>query len=106
VQTDPNFANVLYDEPTGTLNLIDFGASREFNPDFVSGWPTIPYTFLNTGQWARQLHNVQCLHKCFSTCLAIKQSMSTEMHYVVTSLSAKFTGEFGTTDMSSVFGNA
>lgn len=36
MQTDPNFANVLYDEPTGTLNLIDFGASREFNPDFVA----------------------------------------------------------------------
>lgn len=36
MQTDPNFANILYDEATGTLNLIDFGASREYPAEFVS----------------------------------------------------------------------
>ena len=29
VQTDPNFANFLYDEQSGTIGLLDFGALRE-----------------------------------------------------------------------------
>ena len=28
MQTDPNFANFLYDAPTGKLTLIDFGAAK------------------------------------------------------------------------------
>ena len=46
-QTDPNWGNFLYEEApsapasdrgtsgNGTLHLIDFGAAREFPPDFV-----------------------------------------------------------------------
>jgi aarF domain-containing kinase len=30
MQTDPNWGNFLYDTATGTLNLIDFGAAREY----------------------------------------------------------------------------
>jgi len=32
VQTDPNFANYLYDERAGRIQLLDFGATREY-PD-------------------------------------------------------------------------
>lgn len=35
MQTDPNWGNFLYDERTGTLSLIDFGAAREFPKPFV-----------------------------------------------------------------------
>ncbi len=38
MQTDPNFANFLYDEHSGVLNLIDFGALREIEPDFAEGY--------------------------------------------------------------------
>ena len=35
MQTDPNFSNFLYDQASGGLTLIDFGAAKEFPPEFV-----------------------------------------------------------------------
>ncbi len=35
MQTDPNWANFLYDAETRTLSLIDFGASRRYPKPFV-----------------------------------------------------------------------
>lgn len=35
MQTDPNPANYLYDQEKGILNLIDFGAGREFETGFL-----------------------------------------------------------------------
>ena len=35
MQTDPNFANFLYDSPTRRLTLIDFGAAKEYPAMFV-----------------------------------------------------------------------
>ena len=37
-QTDPNFANFLYDSPTRRLTLIDFGAAKEFPKKFVDDY--------------------------------------------------------------------
>ena len=37
-QTDPNFANFLYDSPTRRLTLIDFGAAKEFPKQFVDDY--------------------------------------------------------------------
>jgi aarF domain-containing kinase len=36
MQTDPNWANFLYNTQTGKLGLLDFGATREWNPSFVN----------------------------------------------------------------------
>ncbi|KAI0865984.1 ABC1 family-domain-containing protein [Xylaria cubensis] len=36
MQTDPNWTNFLYNAATGKLELLDFGASREFPVEFVS----------------------------------------------------------------------
>ncbi|KAI1735092.1 ABC1 family-domain-containing protein [Xylaria scruposa] len=36
MQTDPNWTNFLYNGGTGRLELLDFGASREFPADFVA----------------------------------------------------------------------
>ncbi|TRX96160.1 hypothetical protein FHL15_002884 [Xylaria flabelliformis] len=36
MQTDPNWTNFLYNADTGKLELLDFGASREFPVEFVS----------------------------------------------------------------------
>jgi predicted unusual protein kinase regulating ubiquinone biosynthesis (AarF/ABC1/UbiB family) len=36
VQTDPNFANYLVEPETGRLLLLDFGATREYDADFVA----------------------------------------------------------------------
>jgi predicted unusual protein kinase regulating ubiquinone biosynthesis (AarF/ABC1/UbiB family) len=35
MQTDPNFANYLFDPDTGHVVLLDFGSTREFPPEFV-----------------------------------------------------------------------
>lgn len=38
VQTDPNFANYLYIENTRQIGLLDFGATREYNEQFSTGY--------------------------------------------------------------------
>ena len=38
MQTDPNFANYLYDADSGKIALLDFGATRSFDPDRVSAY--------------------------------------------------------------------
>ncbi|XP_065859921.1 protein ABC transporter 1, mitochondrial [Euphorbia lathyris] len=38
MQTDPNWGNFLYDEATETVNLIDFGAARDFPKRFVDDY--------------------------------------------------------------------
>ena len=35
MQTDPNWSNFLYEKETGVLHCIDFGASREYDKQFV-----------------------------------------------------------------------
>ena len=36
MQTDPNWANFLYNPQTGKVGLLDFGASREYRAGFVN----------------------------------------------------------------------
>jgi aarF domain-containing kinase len=38
MQTDPNWGNFLYDEETGMMSLIDFGAARDFPKSFVDNY--------------------------------------------------------------------
>ncbi|CAI0470133.1 unnamed protein product [Linum tenue] len=38
MQTDPNWGNFLYENGTKTLNLIDFGAAREYPKTFVDDY--------------------------------------------------------------------
>lgn len=38
MQTDPNWSNFLYDEATETINLIDFGAARDYPKRFVDDY--------------------------------------------------------------------
>lgn len=38
LQTDPNWGNFLYDEATKIVNLIDFGAARDFPKRFVDDY--------------------------------------------------------------------
>lgn len=47
MQTDPNWANFLYDEATGRLNLLDFGASREYDKTFVDRYLTLVWAAAN-----------------------------------------------------------
>jgi aarF domain-containing kinase len=41
MQTDPNWGNFLYDVRTRTTYLIDFGAAREYDEEFVRGYLNI-----------------------------------------------------------------
>ena len=36
MQTDPNFANFLYDADRGTVFLLDFGAARDYKAEFAT----------------------------------------------------------------------
>jgi aarF domain-containing kinase len=36
MQTDPNWANFLYNPVTDKIGLLDFGATREYEPSFVN----------------------------------------------------------------------
>jgi aarF domain-containing kinase len=38
MQTDPNWANFMYDGKSGKIQLIDFGASRAYTKEFMDGW--------------------------------------------------------------------
>ncbi|SPO32416.1 related to ABC1 - ubiquinol--cytochrome-c reductase complex assembly protein [Ustilago trichophora] len=38
MQTDPNWSNFLYNEKTGQIQLIDFGATREYSKEFMDNW--------------------------------------------------------------------
>lgn len=38
MQTDPNWGNFLYNEATKKINLIDFGAAREYPKRFVDDY--------------------------------------------------------------------
>ncbi|KAJ6729704.1 hypothetical protein OIU85_020596 [Salix viminalis] len=38
MQTDPNWSNFLYEEATNTINLIDFGAARDYPKRFVDDY--------------------------------------------------------------------
>jgi predicted unusual protein kinase regulating ubiquinone biosynthesis (AarF/ABC1/UbiB family) len=41
MQTDPNFANYLFQPETGKIVLLDFGSVREFSHDFVAHYARI-----------------------------------------------------------------
>ena len=49
VQSDPNFGNFLYDDSGShrVINLIDFGASREYSEDFVSRYMKVVWAASN-----------------------------------------------------------
>ncbi|KAF5377713.1 hypothetical protein D9757_009379 [Collybiopsis confluens] len=38
MQTDPNYSNFLYLPDSGKIALVDFGATREYGPEFLDGW--------------------------------------------------------------------
>jgi aarF domain-containing kinase len=47
VQSDPNFANFLYDHPSRTINFIDFGACREYSQQFVDNYIKLVWAAAN-----------------------------------------------------------
>ncbi|XP_062084911.1 protein ABC transporter 1, mitochondrial [Humulus lupulus] len=47
MQTDPNWSNFLYDEETKTINLIDFGAARDYPKRFVDDYLRMVFACAN-----------------------------------------------------------
>lgn len=41
MQTDPNWANFLYNENTKQVELLDFGAARDFNDEFIDNYVNV-----------------------------------------------------------------
>jgi aarF domain-containing kinase len=38
MQTDPNWTNFLWNASTRQINLVDFGATREYSREFMDNW--------------------------------------------------------------------
>ena len=38
MQTDPNWTNFLWNPHTRQIELVDFGASREYSKEFIDRW--------------------------------------------------------------------
>ena len=47
MQTDPNWGNFIYDYGTGITGLIDFGAARDYDKEFVDGYLRIVWASAN-----------------------------------------------------------
>ena len=47
IQSDPNYGNFLYDNQTKKINLIDFGAAREYSKVFVDGYMSLVWAAAN-----------------------------------------------------------
>lgn len=47
IQSDPNYANFLYDHPSRTIHMIDFGAARGYSKDFVDGYMSLVWSAAN-----------------------------------------------------------
>lgn len=41
MQTDPNWSNFLWNARTQQIELIDFGATRHYDPSFISSWKSL-----------------------------------------------------------------
>lgn len=41
VQTDPNYANYLYDDARQVITLLDFGAVRDYEPEMIDGYQAL-----------------------------------------------------------------
>ena len=59
MQTDPNFANYLWDARTGRVALLDFGATVEFAPEFVAGYRAITRAIVRGDRSAVRRHAVE-----------------------------------------------
>lgn len=47
IQSDPNYGNFLYDDEKRVINLIDFGAAREYSKPFVDGYMQLVWAAAN-----------------------------------------------------------
>ena len=52
IQSDPNYANFLYDHPSRTINMIDFGAARKYSKEFVDGYMRLVWAAANKDKQA------------------------------------------------------
>ncbi|PHT94763.1 hypothetical protein T459_02645 [Capsicum annuum] len=52
MQTDPNWSNFLYDESEKVINLIDFGAARDYPKSFVDDYLRMVFACANNDQEA------------------------------------------------------
>jgi predicted unusual protein kinase regulating ubiquinone biosynthesis (AarF/ABC1/UbiB family) len=56
MQTDPNFANYLWDAGAGRVGLLDFGATVEFTPEFVERYRLITRAVVRGDRGAVRRH--------------------------------------------------
>lgn len=86
MQTDPNFSNFLWNPQTRKLALIDFGATREYNKDFMDNWLRLLQSAANEDRdacihWSLKLgyligkESEVCVRLRPSACVRFKQTI-------------------------------
>lgn len=60
VQTDPNWSNFLYDEASKIINLIDFGAARDFPRSFVDDYLRMVFSWLIILLFSLPIEHISC----------------------------------------------
>ncbi|WP_070969691.1 ABC1 kinase family protein [Vibrio sonorensis] len=78
VQTDPNFANYLYNTDTGKIVLLDFGATREYKTSFSDGYRRAFQSVIN--------QDMQGLEKALSTIGFFNQQILSEQKKAILDL--------------------
>ena len=81
MQTDPNWSNFLYDAEADSVNLIDFGATVEYAPDFCYQYATLVRAAAHRDREAL-LRVCPPLARSLSLSLALSHSLSHSLKIV------------------------
>jgi len=60
MQTDPNWTNFLWDDKIRSVGLVDFGATRQYDRQFIDGWLQLLRAAIASNEeacvhWSKQL---------------------------------------------------
>ena len=59
MQTDPNWANFMYNSSTDKIGLVDFGAARSFPKSFVDQYFNIVWAAANSDSKTMMDHSIK-----------------------------------------------
>ncbi|KAJ4483869.1 ABC1 family-domain-containing protein [Lentinula aciculospora] len=71
MQTDPNYSNFLYVPESGKIALIDFGATREYEPEFLDGWRRLLEAAASLDLNSNEVHQSSAWNACIDESISL-----------------------------------